>query len=99
MAFVSAKTPIVAEGEPDLAALKAHVDRELPHYARPVFIRLSKDSDTTSTFKFKKTNLVKAGFDPAKISEPLFYADPATGAFSKIDAEVFEGILSGNVRL
>ena len=90
---------IVAEGEPDLAALKAHVDRELPHYARPVFIRLSKDSDTTSTFKFKKTNLVKAGFDPAKISEPLFYADPATGAFSKIDAEVFEGILSGNVRL
>ncbi len=90
---------IVIEGEPDLVDLKAHVDRELPHYARPVFIRLSKDSDTTSTFKFKKTNLVKAGFDPAKISEPIFYADPTTGEYSSIDAKVYAAILAGTVRL
>lgn len=90
---------IVAEGEPDLVKLKAHVERELPHYARPVFLRLSKDSDTTSTFKFKKTNLVKAGFNPANISEPLFYADPSTDEFSPIDADVFQGILDGTVRL
>jgi fatty-acyl-CoA synthase len=90
---------LVIEGEPDLEALKAHVDRELPHYARPVFIRLSKDSDTTSTFKFKKTNLVKAGFDPANISEPIFYADPKTGSYSPINPDVFAGILGGSVRL
>jgi len=90
---------IVAEGEPNLTDLKAHVERELPHYARPVFIRLSKDSDTTSTFKFKKTNLVKAGFNPANISDPLYYADPKTNAFSPIDADVYKGILDGTVRL
>jgi len=90
---------VVVEGEPDLAELKAHVDRELPHYARPVFLRLSQDSDTTSTFKFKKTNLVKAGFDPKKVSDPLYYADPATGAFTPIDADVFAGIHEGVVRL
>ena len=90
---------VVAEGEPDLAALKAHVEQELPHYARPVFIRLSKDSDTTSTFKFKKTNLVKAGFNPANISDPLYYADPVSGAYKPINTDVFEGILSGAVRL
>lgn len=90
---------VVIEGEPDLTKLKAHVDRELPHYARPVFIRLSKDSDTTSTFKFKKTNLVKAGFDPKNISEPIFYADPKAGEYSPIDASVFESILKGTVRL
>jgi len=81
------------------ATQKKILERELPHYARPVFLRLSKDSDTTSTFKFKKTNLVKAGFNPANISEPLFYADPSTDEFSPIDADVFQGILDGTVRL
>jgi len=90
---------VVVEGQPDLAKLKAHVDRELPHYARPVFLRLSQESDTTSTFKFKKTNLVKAGFDPKKVSDPLYYADPATDAFVPIDADVFDGIHEGTVRL
>ena len=90
---------IVAEGEPDLAALKAHVDRELPLYARPVFLRLSKEGETTSTFKFKKTNLVKAGFDPANISEPLYYADPRTDEYTAIDADVFASIHDGTVRL
>ena len=90
---------IVAEEAPDLVELKAHIERELPHYARPVFLRLSKESDTTSTFKFKKTNLVKAGFDPANISEPLFYADPKTDKFSAITPEVYAGIIDGTVRL
>ena len=90
---------IVAEGEPDLAALKAYLDRELPHYARPVFLRLSKESETTSTFKFKKTNLVKAGFDPDRISDPVYYADPQTGAYERVDADVFKGINGGSIRL
>jgi len=90
---------IVSEGEPDLVALKAHVERELPHYARPVFLRLSKDSDTTSTFKFKKTNLVKAGFDPDKVSDPMFFADPKSGEYAPITDEIYTGILNGSVRL
>jgi fatty-acyl-CoA synthase len=72
---------LVSEDLPDLTALKNHIDSSLPHYARPVFLRVSRETDTTSTFKFKKTNLVKAGFDPANISEPLFYADPASGSY------------------
>lgn len=90
---------VVAEGEPDLDKLKAHVEKNLPHYARPVFLRLSKESDTTSTFKFKKTNLVKAGFDPAKISDPIYFADPKANAYSPLDAEIFKGIKNGSVRL
>ncbi len=90
---------IVSEQEPDLSALKAYLDQELPHYARPVFLRLSKESETTSTFKFKKTNLVKAGFDPERISEPVYFANPATGAYERIDADVFAKIKKGDVRL
>lgn len=90
---------LVIDGEPDLEALKAHVDCELPHYARPVFLRLSQETDTTSTFKFKKTNLVKAGFDPANISDPLYLADPTTQSYIPIDKSVYKDILAGKIRL
>jgi len=90
---------IVAEKEPDMDALKAHIDKELPHYARPVFLRLSKESDTTSTFKFKKTNLVKAGFDPDNISEPLYVAIPKQDGYQKITKTMFKKITSCEVRL
>ena len=72
---------------------------ELPAFAWPVFLRLSKESDTTSTFKFKKTNLVKAGYDPANISEPLYYANPESGQFEKLDKNAFKKINSGDIRL
>jgi len=90
---------IVSEGLPDMKALKTHIDAALPHYARPVFLRLSRETDTTSTFKFKKTNLVKAGFDPANISDPLYYADSVTGEYNVLTKEVFDGIKSGTIRL
>jgi fatty-acyl-CoA synthase len=90
---------LVSEGEIDLGELSEIINSELPFYARPVFLRLSKEADTTSTFKFKKTNLVKAGFDPANISEPLFYADPKTGEFKPIDKAVFKKIKTGDIRL
>jgi fatty-acyl-CoA synthase len=90
---------LVSEADIDLDKLKTIVDAELPLYARPVFLRLSKESDTTSTFKFKKTNLVKAGYDPANISDPLYYADGTSGAYLPIDKTVFDQINSGEIRL
>jgi len=42
---------------------------------------------------------VKAGFDPANISEPLFYADSKTGEFKPIDKQVFGEIIDGTIRL
>lgn len=90
---------LVAENVPDMAALKQHIDDSLPHYARPVFLRVSRETDTTSTFKFKKTNLVKAGFDPANISEPIYYADSASGSYKKITPDIFQQISDGTIRL
>ncbi len=90
---------IVSDTEPDLNKLKAHIDAALPHYARPIFLRLSSESETTSTFKFKKTNLVKAGFNPEKIHEPLYYADPVSDSYRPLNKKVFDGIVDGTIRL
>ena len=90
---------IVTEGDIDLSALKAHVVAALPHYARPVFIRMSQEAETTGTFKFKKINLVKAGFDPANIDDPLYVAIPKEDEYKAITADVYEEILAGEIRL
>ena len=37
----------------------------LPDYARPLFLRIQSEIDVTGTFKQKKIDLVREGFDPA----------------------------------
>jgi len=90
---------LVCEGDLDLKALAELIEAELPVYARPVFLRLSKESDTTSTFKFKKTNLVKAGFDPANISEPLYYSEGKSAGYKVLNKKVFKAIKDGSIRI
>jgi fatty-acyl-CoA synthase len=42
---------------------------------------------------------VKAGFDPANISEPLYYADSRKNKYVKITPSVFKKICDGTIRL
>lgn len=90
---------IVTSGDLDLAALHDHVTQALPHYARPVFLRIGSETDTTGTFKFKKTNLVKDGFDPGRTEDSLYVANPITGRYEPIDIAVFDTIMTGGMRL
>ena len=90
---------LVSEENLDLSKLKAHIEASLPHYARPVFLRLSKETDTTSTFKYKKTNLVKAGFDPSKCAESVYVLNSDENAYVEIDSKLFEDINTGHFRL
>lgn len=55
-----------------LAKIYRHCQRNLPNYARPVFLRFIKEMALTVTFKQRKVEAVKEGFDPAKVSDPLF---------------------------
>jgi fatty-acyl-CoA synthase len=83
----------------DIDALPAHLAQRLPAYARPLFIRISRELDATETFKQKKGELSREGFDPATISDPLFMVDSRTGAFVPLDAEAHARILGGSIRL
>ena len=85
----------------DLQALRAHLHRELPHYARPLFLRLQAESPaehTTGTFKLKKTDLVRDGWDPAKVGDPLWFDDAEAGAYVPLTPELRAAILSGEKR-
>lgn len=89
---------VVNEGF-DIAALPAHLGQRLPPYARPAFIRICCEIDATETFKQKKGDLARDGFDPDAIADPLFMLDPKSGAYVALDAEAYAQIVNGTIRL
>ena len=90
---------LVTDEDFDLAALRRHLVSNLPAYARPVFLRLRQDIETTDTFKQKKAPLAAQGFDPAVIADPLYVEDRIADAFVGLDGAVYGQILSGRFRL
>jgi fatty-acyl-CoA synthase len=90
---------LVVEDELDLAGFHRHVVRQLPAYARPIFLRIQREIETTSTFKQRKLDLVKQGFDPGSIDEPMFLLHPQHQSYVPLDASTHSAILSGQIRL
>ena len=90
---------VVTDERFDLTDLKTRLAARLPAYACPVFIRICPALDITETFKQKKQELVREGFDPLVVGDPLFFKDAISGDYRKIDAAVHAGILDGTIRL
>ena len=70
----------------------------LPPYAHPQFVRIRRKLDNTETFKQKRHQLMRQGFDPALIDEPLYFKDRKLGAFRLLDASRFSEIVAGKIR-
>jgi fatty-acyl-CoA synthase len=83
----------------DLARLHAHLAELLPGYARPVFLRIKEGLEITETFKQKKTNLAREAFDPSVIADALYFDDPGLRAYARLDADLYERIRAGKLRL
>ncbi|AYC33313.1 long-chain-acyl-CoA synthetase [Pseudomonas cavernae] len=84
--------------ELDQDALAAHLDRELPPYAAPLFVRLLQEVETTGTFKYKKADLKKAAYDPQAVHEPLYARLPGEPCFRPLDGSLYQAIQSGAYR-
>jgi fatty-acyl-CoA synthase len=83
----------------DMKLLWEHLAGQLPAYARPVFLRMQAEVETTGTLKYRKVDLVTEGFDPSKTDDPLFVADAERQTYVPIDAPMFEKLKAGTVRL
>jgi fatty-acyl-CoA synthase len=90
---------IVAGDDFNLAAFYRHLAARLPDYARPQFLRIRGDIEVTGTFKQKKINLAKQGFDPSVTADSIYFADPSAKAFVPMDRSLYERISSGEIRL
>jgi len=101
-----------AEGRIGMAALlldsgKSFVPEEfyrfaedrLPVFARPGFVRVVKDLEVTGTYKMKKTDLQKAGFDPRQVTDPLYFRNEAQRVYAPITPAVYADIQAQKMRL
>ncbi len=89
---------VVDEGF-DLEALGRVIESELAFYARPVFIRLLPQMEITGTFKHRKVDLVKEGFDPRQLTDPIYFRSPEDGRYVPLDSEAHDRILGGEIRI
>lgn len=82
----------------DLTTLSTNLQRAMPAYARPQFIRLLEKVDLTGTFKLKKLDLQKEGFNPNLIQDKLYYLNNKIGAYEMLTAEIYNRIINGEIR-
>jgi fatty-acyl-CoA synthase len=92
-------TAIVIDSGFDLQEFAAHLSRRLPAYACPVMIRICAMLDSTETFKQKKQELMREGFDPHHVIDPLFFREPKSGEYRPIDAQAYARLVDGSIRL
>jgi fatty-acyl-CoA synthase len=88
---------IVTDRELDFAALRTHLIERLPGYARPVFVRVRRDLDVTDTFKHTKSVLVREGYDPIAIEDPIYFDDRERQAFVRLNKSIYDRIRSGQI--
>jgi len=88
---------LVVDGDFVIDDLPARLKARLPPYAHPIFLRLSPQIEVTATFKQRKVDLVREGFDPVAISDPLYVL--ADGRYERLTPQRHAGIVTGNVKL
>ncbi|XP_022542746.2 very long-chain acyl-CoA synthetase [Astyanax mexicanus] len=72
-----------------------HVCNFLPVYARPRFIRILESMELTGTFKQVKVTLVKEGFNPEVISQPLYVLQESSHSYVPLTHSDYSMIIAG----
>jgi fatty-acyl-CoA synthase len=88
---------LVVTSEFSLEALFEQCKKDLPKFAAPVFVRLSKEMEITGTFKHRKVELVKEGFDPSTIPDPIYFRDDGVGKYVPLDKELYQKFLNNQM--
>ncbi|XP_029033779.1 long-chain fatty acid transport protein 4 [Osmia bicornis bicornis] len=74
------------------------VKKSLPSYARPLFVRVLSELPMTGTFKLKKKDLQRDGFNINKITDPVYFLD-RSGEYVKLTEQIYNTILEGKAKL
>lgn len=88
------------EGQPfDGEKLYAKVVDYLPNYARPRFVRIQDSIEVTGTYKQRKVELVKEGFNPLIVKDPLYFLDETNKIYTPMTQQIYNAILEKTLKL
>lgn len=90
---------LVVEESFDLAAFREYLGARLPNYARPLFLRIRSEIETTGTFKLTKNGLAREGFIPTGVVDVLFFNHTDQSAFVRLDQSLYNRIQCGEIRI
>lgn len=86
-------------GSFDHVSFLKKIQRALPPYARPVFLRISPHVDTTGTFKIQKTRLQREGYDPRLTNDQIYFLNARAARYEAVDEELFNAVVDGRMSL
>ena len=82
----------------DWSAFSSFVDEKLPAYARPVFVRIIEELETTGTFKLKKGDLRDEAYHLDKVNDDLvFVREPKSDCYTRLTIENYQKINDGTI--
>ena len=70
------------------------------HFTNPdPFVRIVPAIELTGTFRQRKQELAGAGYDPGSIADPLYFREPGTGEYVRLDSALHERIQGSQLPL
>jgi fatty-acyl-CoA synthase len=60
---------------------------------------MQPEIEITGTFKHRKVELVKEGYDPRTVADPLYFLDPVDSQYVALTPELYDRLTAGEVRL
>lgn len=76
----------------DPAAFYKLTTEKVPNYAAPQFVRVSRAADMTSTYKLRKVDLQKQGYDPIACDEPIYVRNDKLACYEKYSESVLQAV-------
>src|SRR5271166_46947 len=76
----------------DLWKLRRHIQENLAPFAHPMFLRLCEHIAVTETFKPRRSEYVRDGYNPSLTIDRLFFDDVRQGAYRPLDKALYDEI-------
>ena len=83
----------------DIEKLGESLKKDLPAYARPLFIRLNELVEHTGSLKAQKMKLVEESFNITLFKDKIFYFDPKLQNYAALTIDIYNQIQKGSIRL
>jgi len=79
-------------GRFDPRAFHEFATQRLASYAVPLFLRLTGEADLTPTFKLRKIDLQRAGYDPRRTTDPLYVRNAQAACYVPLSDDALRAL-------
>ena len=82
-----------------LESFHRYMHTHLSSHTRPIFLRLRQTLTVTTTFKQRRIELVREGYDPSRSNDAVYLDDPEDNRWVRMTETLFTAVNDGQIRL